>query len=297
MRVSSVSLIGIAISLVVGWSVSACGNDRGVVCGDGHCLAGYTCVQVGGTARCQQAGSSVCGNGIIEGTEECDEGDVVGGDGCDEDCLLEYCGNGRDDAGETCDDGNQVSGDGCSAACKQEVCGDGVADVGEECDCGDSGIVSMDSQCRDQPNSATAGVCRVDCQRHCGDGQVLEHEACDTAVPSVAACVDLGFDLGHLRCAAGCDSLVQSDCGYLNWRPMPLSGAVPIYDVWASGPGDVYAVGYSTNGGGIYHYQGVFLGRDYAAQCDRRVPWHMGDQPYRVVRGRAIAHRWSRAAL
>ena len=32
----------------------------------------------------------VCGNGIAEGTEECDDGNLVGGDGCNQICKLEY---------------------------------------------------------------------------------------------------------------------------------------------------------------------------------------------------------------
>ena len=32
---------------------------------------------------------SVCGNGILEGTEECDDGNYVRGDGCDLDCVVE----------------------------------------------------------------------------------------------------------------------------------------------------------------------------------------------------------------
>ena len=62
-----------------------------------------------------------CGNGILEGTEECDDGNNVPGEGCNGWCLLEVdyaclvegercipinCGDTIVDANEECDDGN-----------------------------------------------------------------------------------------------------------------------------------------------------------------------------------------------
>ena len=45
------------------------------------------------------------------------------------------CGDGILETVEECDDGNLVDGDGCSAICEFEpVCGDGVAEGSEECD-------------------------------------------------------------------------------------------------------------------------------------------------------------------
>ena len=59
---------------------------------------------------------AICGNGITEGSEQCD-----GGATCQADCLLTpICGDSIKQAGETCDDGNAVSGDGCSATCTWE---------------------------------------------------------------------------------------------------------------------------------------------------------------------------------
>lgn len=46
------------------------------------------------------------------------------------------CGNGAVEVTESCDDGNRADCDGCSARCRVETCGDGVIQCGEECDAG-----------------------------------------------------------------------------------------------------------------------------------------------------------------
>src|SRR3989344_8681 len=64
----------------------------------------------------------ICGNGIREGTEQCDDYNLNSGDGCNELCQLEtaICGNAQLESGEWCDDGAADSNDGCTYACQQE---------------------------------------------------------------------------------------------------------------------------------------------------------------------------------
>jgi cysteine-rich repeat protein len=80
---------------------------------------------VGCTTSTSSGNKEVCGNGILEGSEECDDGNTTSGDGCSAFCTSEVappqCGDGHIDSGETCDDGNTVSGDGCSATCQTET--------------------------------------------------------------------------------------------------------------------------------------------------------------------------------
>jgi len=66
-----------------------------------------------------------CGNGDVEGDEECDDGNDVDTDACRSDCtaFLPDCGNSVVDDGEQCDDGNREDGDGCSATCVSEIAG------------------------------------------------------------------------------------------------------------------------------------------------------------------------------
>jgi cysteine-rich repeat protein len=84
--------------------------------------------------------ASVCGNGALEGDEQCDDGNTGDGDGCSSTCLVETtCGDGVLEGSEQCDDGNTIDGDGCSPECLiQGVCGDGEPNQGEECDDGNT---------------------------------------------------------------------------------------------------------------------------------------------------------------
>ncbi len=110
--------------------------------------------------------TAICGDGVIEAGELCDDGNTVAGDGCSSTCQIEtgftcmipgqactplmFCGNGVVDGQEACDDGNTISGDGCSSTCQIEtgwqcpvpnsscttICGDGLVVGREQCDLG-----------------------------------------------------------------------------------------------------------------------------------------------------------------
>src|SRR5207253_6217687 len=87
-------------------------------------------------AEGQKSVRTTCGNGIVEGSEQCDKTDSNTGDGCSPYCRKEpicptaggpcktQCGDGLLIAGvdtdQECDDGNTVPFDGCSADCKIE---------------------------------------------------------------------------------------------------------------------------------------------------------------------------------
>lgn len=64
-----------------------------------------------------------CGNGVVDLSEICDDGNLVRGDGCNATCSSdETCGNGVIDThvGELCDDANHLDGDGCDSRCRTE---------------------------------------------------------------------------------------------------------------------------------------------------------------------------------
>ncbi len=90
-------------------------------------------------AKVLASASATCGNGTLEGFEECDDHNLVVGDGCSAVCVKEYCGDGavQPSLGEVCD------GSGCKPDCSGfAVCGNSIKDPGEECD--DGNIASID---------------------------------------------------------------------------------------------------------------------------------------------------------
>lgn len=138
---------------IVGSGLQACGGDDDSSSG-GKGGSGATDGSTGGSA----GATAQCGNGTVEGSEECDDNNLTSGDGCDNDCGF-TCS-----AGDTkCDDGNACTGtetcggdhkcvagtplnegDSCgdglvcvSGNCVSAACGDGQQQTGEECDDGD----------------------------------------------------------------------------------------------------------------------------------------------------------------
>jgi len=114
----------------------------------------------------------VCGNGMIEAGEECDDGEANADTAaCTLACVAANCGDGLVHEGvEACDDGNDVDDDGCSNACLlPAACGDGIVQEPEECDEGKA--------------NANDGACKPDCTAaFCGDGAVQDGvEQCDDA--------------------------------------------------------------------------------------------------------------------
>jgi cysteine-rich repeat protein len=146
--------------------------------------------------------ASDCGDGIVVGAEQCDDGNFLNEDGCSASCLVEpgfvcsgdtsscqsICGNGRLDGLEACDDGDQVEADGCSPSCKVDdgwvckgspsecrpVCGDGVAVGTEQCD--DAEANGSELSC------CTEGCTFVARGTACDDGQVCTAgDACNAS--------------------------------------------------------------------------------------------------------------------
>jgi cysteine-rich repeat protein len=61
-----------------------------------------------------------CGNGMVDGNEECDDGNSDPNDGCTNSCTI--CGNENVTAPETCDDGNTQVDDNCPEDCQIGAC-------------------------------------------------------------------------------------------------------------------------------------------------------------------------------
>ncbi len=88
--------------------------------------------------------TSICGNGVREGTEQCDDGNTNNNDLCSNTCRSATCGNGVREGTEQCDIGanNGKPGSSCTAQCLNagvpSVCGNGVREGNEQCDDGNT---------------------------------------------------------------------------------------------------------------------------------------------------------------
>jgi cysteine-rich repeat protein len=73
------------------------------------------------------------------------------------------CGNGMIEFGETCDDSNTMAGDGCDAMCKIEpICGNSMLEPTEHCDDGNTRCASSRTPSRRSSRTRTARRPRVD---------------------------------------------------------------------------------------------------------------------------------------
>jgi len=170
-----------------------------------------------------------CGNGTVEGQEECDDGATLPCDGCSATCTDEtgyVCGDGtlNQSCGEQCDDGNTTPGDVCDAVCALEGCGNGVLDTGEECDDGDT--VDCDG-CSASCTSEIGFVCgdgmlNQSCGEQCDDGNTTPGDGCN-AVCALEVCGNGVLDTGEEcddgdtvdcdGCSASCTSEIGFVCG------------------------------------------------------------------------------------
>ncbi|MDA3863996.1 MAG: DUF4215 domain-containing protein [Deltaproteobacteria bacterium] len=192
--------------------VSECGND--LIDGDEVCdstnLDGYQCIDIdpeflSGTLACSDDCLSwdtencsteqpvLCGDGIVDETEQCDDANTEPNDGCNEYCEKEpgwacynpedgpsicsnSCGDGIIVEGEICDDLNVMPDDGCSPSCEIET--------GWECN-------------NDEPSI---------CTTNCGDQIVVGSEVCDGTNLNGQDCttIEQGFTGGTLSCKNNC---------------------------------------------------------------------------------------------
>ncbi len=169
----------------------------------------------------------ICGNDLITGKEQCDDGNTQSGDGCSSTCQIEdgwacpapgvrciarQCGDGILVGLEQCDDGNTNDGDGCSSKCKlepgwactttngksvchQTTCGDGKQEGFEQCD--DGNRIPYDGcspSCTLEPSCQNG-----QCTPVCGDGLKFPQEACDD---------------GNTQNGDGCSSTCQIEKGW-----------------------------------------------------------------------------------
>jgi cysteine-rich repeat protein len=80
--------------------------------------------------RRTDTGGEICGDGIIFGDEECDDGNNESGDGCSSSCALELCPDADGDS--VCDEE-----DNCPHAMNESQLDTNEDGIGDACQCGD----------------------------------------------------------------------------------------------------------------------------------------------------------------
>ena len=178
--------------------------------------------------------SYVCGNGVLEPGEFCDDGNTADDDGCSGDCKdldLDYdcsavgepcvkvviCGNGVLEGDEACDDGNTDDDDGCAGDCSVvesgfecvrpgkecvtvPVCGDGAREKGEKCD---DGNVTPNDGCDDKCQAEDGYYCPL-------SGGMCDQMACGNTIRTPEEeCEDHNTNDGD-----GCSHLCKIEAGW-----------------------------------------------------------------------------------
>ncbi|MEZ4364884.1 MAG: ABC transporter substrate-binding protein [Kofleriaceae bacterium] len=175
--------------------------DRVDACAEASELAPCALGGVDGYCREGLCRIPVCGDGVRDPAEGCDDGNALDGDGCARDCVSdEQCGYGVRDVGEPCDDGNDVDADECRNACVLPACGDGIRDAGEACD--DGNRIDGDLCARDCLSVELCGDGIRDPQEDCDDGNFDSTDAC-TGACEEARCGDGFVQAGVEACDDG----------------------------------------------------------------------------------------------
>jgi cysteine-rich repeat protein len=165
---------------------------------------------------------AVCGNGVVEAGEACDDGNADDTDACVGECEAARCGDGLVQFGvEACDDANAVDEDDCTNACLLARCGDGILHAPlEACDAGPS-----------NSDSAYDG-CTTACQPgpRCGDGKINGPETCDDQNNDPSdGCLEGCFDA--TSCLQILESVPTAGSGVYTIWPEELGGNIDV-SVW-----------------------------------------------------------------
>lgn len=208
-----------------------CGNgviDAGETCDDHNVLSGDGCSS---TCHIEPA----CGNHLIEPPETCDP-PTPGF--CSPTCatVAGICGDGIVQSGEQCDDGNTANGDGCTVTCTFErpaSCGDGIVQAGEHCE--PPGTAVCDDTCH------LGGACTTCEENNCGGSFI--HTDC-TGGANAAQCIaaiqcaraNHCYELDPANCYCGAHDLVACQTATPPATNGPVGPCVAEFTAAASSP-------------------------------------------------------------
>ncbi len=200
----------------------------------------------------------ICGDGVLDPLEQCDDGNVVDGDCCSSTCQFEASGNNCSD-GNACTQTDQCDGAGtcvgsnpviCSAldqchgvgTCNSGtgLCSNPTQPDGTSCDDGDTCTITdhcVSGFCQGNSTTCGDGTTQASCGEQCDDGNVVDGDGCDSncTPTSCGNGIQTGAeecDDGNLVDGDGCSSTCLRE--YLN--PLPAPGDLFGSSLAALGP-------------------------------------------------------------
>jgi len=202
---------------------SPCGTNLFRVEGTGLAAGG---VQTDKFGTLIGAIAPICGNGVLDPTEQCDDGNTVAGDCCSPTCTFEP-------AGQVCDDGNVCT---VNSTCDGAGVCTVVGSVVDGTPCNDGNACTTADGC-------VAGVCVGGPPPNCNDGNICTTDTCDPATgcvhtPNTLTCSDGNVCTTADACAAGmcvggppqaCPpiAVVEADATVASDSPAKNFGALP----------------------------------------------------------------------
>ena len=177
-------------------------------------LLGFNALQttVGAVAELARARAVVCGDGVVDGAETCDDGNTADGDCCSSSCQLDAAGASCSDA-DACTEADACNAAGQCVPGAPLVCDDGLfcngaesCDPAQGCLAGappalDDGVACTDDAC----DEALDAVVHTPLDAHCGDGMFCNGaETCHAALGCLPGAPP-GFDDGIACTSDACD--------------------------------------------------------------------------------------------
>lgn len=191
--------------------------------GNGPSSGGESSIGAGGATA--NPSPSICGNGVVEAGEDCDDGVDNGTSSCSNGCQLSACA-----AGETrscaeggalgnCALGTQTCLDGVFGPCDIEPALADTCDAGDDADC--DGYVNEDCECM---SGATQSCAALGAMGNCALGTTTcgedgKYGPCDVAPLAADSCAIPGDD-------ADCDGNPNEDCACQDGDTQPCGPQV-----------------------------------------------------------------------
>ena len=179
------------------------------------------CIISTGCSDDKESGAT-CGNGIIEGSEACDQTNFNG-------ATCESLGLGTGQL--ICTNACEINDSGCQNGLQQPQCGNAIREGDEKCDSNDFGGATCETLGLGSGTLQCTSLCTLDttgCEKspksgECGNGTREAKEQCDGSDFGTITCENLGLGAGNLVCTETC-TIDTSKCEMSHQIPKCSNG-------------------------------------------------------------------------